>query len=159
MSRKINAITRHPEIHTGIIPSKGPIHKLSSFDSRCCTVELSGEVSGFDDLWKRIMEQTISFYLLFNQSGWFFCSFKLILYALFVCNVSWKEQITLYYTSNTLNKYILCNNYFSNVVSKDENVLIFLSDNINLGTSLSCKNRWVFLFTLSYIFISSPLQV
>ena len=65
MSRKINAITRHPKIHAGIIPSKGPIHKPSLVDSRCCAVELFGKVSGFDDLWKRIMEQTISFYLRF----------------------------------------------------------------------------------------------
>lgn len=56
----MNAMTRHPKIHAGIIiPSKGPIHRPSSFGSRCCAVELSGKVSGFDELCKRIMENII----------------------------------------------------------------------------------------------------
>ena len=40
-------------------------------------------------------------------SGWFLFSFKLILLALFDCNVSWKEQISLYYILNTLIHFTL----------------------------------------------------
>ena len=58
----MNAIKRHPKIQAGIIPSKGPTKEPSLVEpSRFCAAELSGNVSGFGELCKRIVEQIIRF--------------------------------------------------------------------------------------------------
>lgn len=58
----MNAIKRHPKIQAGIIPSKGPTKEPSLVEpSRFCADELSGNVSGFGELCKRIVEQIYLF--------------------------------------------------------------------------------------------------
>lgn len=54
----------HPKIHAGIIPSKGPIQKPSLVDSRCCAVEMFGNVSGVDELnaYERSIEHILDSY-------------------------------------------------------------------------------------------------
>ena len=65
-------------MHAGIIPSKGPIQELSLVDSRCCAVELSGKVSGFDELCKRIMENILRLLRFVMQIKLQLCTILLI---------------------------------------------------------------------------------